>query len=368
MQRREFLRSGAIGGLGAMAAGSFAAPAIAQDRQRWKMVTSWPKNLPGPGTAANELARRITALSGGRLEVEVYGAGEIVPGDGVFDAVGGGTAELYHSVPAYWGSKSVGIELFGSQPFGNTAPEQSGWMNHGGGQALYDEMYARFGLKPFLCGNSGPQWFGWFRKEIESVDDLKGLRFRTTGLNSKVMSKLGVAVQAMGGSQAFQAMQSGAIDAAEFIGPWTDSSIGFHQLTDLYYWPGIGEPSSAEECGVNLEKYEALPDDLKEAVAVACQSLYDQVLTEYNTKHARALIQLEQEHGTQVKRVPDSVLEALGDAAGEVIGELREHDDELVRRITESFLAYRNQISAYMVHADGGVMNARALDYAWPKA
>jgi TRAP-type mannitol/chloroaromatic compound transport system substrate-binding protein len=365
MKRRSFLTSGAAAGVAASTA--VAAPAIAQDRQRWKMVTSWPKNLPGPGTAANELARRITALSGGRLEVEVYGAGEIVPGSGVFDAVGGGTAEIYHSVPAYWGSKSVGIELFGSQPFGLTAPEQSGWMTHGGGQALYDEMYARFNLKPFLCGNSGPQWFGWFRKPIESVDDLKGLRFRTTGLNSKVMSRIGVAVQAMGGSEAFQAMQSGAIDAAEFIGPWTDSAIGFHQLTDLYYWPGIGEPSSAEECAVNLEVYEGLPDDLKEAVAVAAQSMYDQVLTEYNTKHAKALIQLEQEHGVQVKRVPDPVLTALGDAAGEVMGELLEHEDELVRRIAKSFLDYRSAISAYMVHADGGIMNARALDYDYPQ-
>jgi len=367
LDRRGFLTTTAAAGAAAAgtAASALPAPAIAQDVRRWTMVTSWPRNLPGPGVAANTLAERITALSGGRLEVEVSAAGELVPGNGVFDAVSEGTAQLYHSVPAYWGSKSIGILLFGSQPFGLTAPEQSGWMNHGGGQALYDEMYARFGLKPFLCGNSGPQWFGWFKQELASVDDLRGLRFRTAGLNSEVLSRLGVAVQAMGGGDMFQALQSGTIDAGEFIGPWTDSALGFYQVAQNYYWPGIGEPSSAEECGINLEAYEALPDDLKQAVAFACQSLYDEVLTEYNTNHARALPQLVAEQGVQVRKVPEEILVAVGNAAGEVIGELRENDDALVGRIVESFLAYRNSLVDYMQYADGGIMNARLLDYTY---
>lgn len=342
-----------------------AAPAIAQERRRWKMVTAWPKNLPGPGVAAQMLADRITALSGGRLEVELYAAGELVPGNGVFDAVSEGTAELYHAVPAYWGSKSRGILLFGSQPFGLRADEQLGWLIHGGGQELYDEMYARFGLKPFLCGNSGPQWQGWFRKEISSVDDLKGLRFRTTGLASEMCSRLGMAVQAMGGGDMFQALQSGALDAGEFIGPWTDSALGFYQVAPFYYWPGVGEPSSAEECAVNLSAYEALPDDLKQAVAYACQSLYNPVWTEYSTKHAQALKQLVEEHGVQVRQLPEEVMVAMGNAAGEVIAELRDDGDELVRRIVDSFLAYRASIAEYMVYADNGQMNARALDYSY---
>ncbi|MEQ8968705.1 MAG: TRAP transporter substrate-binding protein [Azospirillaceae bacterium] len=368
LNRRGFLTTSAAAGaaVAGTAASSFPAPAIAQDVQRWTMVTSWPRNLPGPGVAANTLAERITALSGGRLEVEVSAAGELVPGNGVFDAVAEGTAQLYHSVPAYWGSKSIGILLFGSQPFGLTAPEQSGWMNHGGGQALYDEMYGRFGLKPFLCGNSGPQWFGWFKEEIATADDLRGLRFRTAGLNSEVLSRLGVAVQAMGGGDMFQALQSGTIDAGEFIGPWTDSALGFYQVAQNYYWPGIGEPSSAEECGINLEAYEALPDDLKQAVAYACQSLYDEVLTEYNTNHAKALPQLVAEQGVQVRKVPEEILVAIGTAAGEVMAELREHDDELVGRIVESFLTYRNSLVDYMQYADGGIMNARLLDYDYP--
>lgn len=361
MKRRDFLASATIG----VGAAALATPAIAQDKRQWKMVTAWPKNLPGPGVAAQMLADRITALSGGRIEVKLFAAGELVPGRGVFDAVSEGTAELYHAVPAYWGSKSKGILLFGSQPFGLRADEQVGWMIHGGGQTLYDEMYGRFGLKPFLCGNSGPQWQGWFNKEINSVDDLKGLRFRTTGLASEMCAKLGMAVQAMGGRDMFQALQSGALDAGEFIGPWTDSALGFYQVAKNYYWPGVGEPSSAEECAVNANAYNDLPDDLKQAVTIACESLYNPVWTEYTTKHALALQKLVAEKGVQVKKLPDDVIVAMGNAAGEVIADLREDDDELTRRIVESFLTYRTSIAGYMPYADNGQMNARALDYKY---
>ncbi len=364
MDRRRFLAASTVAGATA-AASTLPAPAIAQDRTEWTMVTSWPRNLPGPGIAANKLAERITTLSGGRLTVTVSAAGELVPGRGVFDAVADGTAQLYHSVPAYWGSKSIGILLFGSQPFGLVAEEQIGWLTHGGGQALYDEMYARFGLKGFLCGNSGPQWAGWFRNEITSIDDYQGLRFRTTGLASEMMAKVGAAVVAMGGADMFQALQSGALDAGEFIGPWTDSALGYYQIAPYYYWPGVGEPSSAEECGISKEAYDALPEDLQQAVAHACQSLYDEVTTEYNTNHAIALQQLVSEHDVQVRRLPDDVIVALGNAAGEVIAELRENEDELVRRIVESFLAYRASMVEYMQYASGGIMNARQLDFSY---
>ena len=366
MKRRAFLKTGGAGAVAVGAAGAtagFPAPAISQGLMEWKMVTSWPKNLPGPGVAANMLAERITALSGGRISVKLFTAGELVPGRGVFDAVSEGTAELYHSVPAYWGSKSKGILLFGSQPFGLLAEEQIGWIEHGGGQELYDEMYARFGIKPFLCGNSGPQWAGWFNKEINSLDDLRGLRFRTAGLASEMYSLLGTAVVSMGGRDMFQALQSGTLDAGEFIGPWTDSALGFYQAAKYYYWPGVGEPSSAEECGVNQKTYDALPDDLKQSVAYACQSLYNPVLTDYNTNHAKALVQLVEEKGVELRKLPEEVIVGLGNAAGEVMQELREDQDALVRRITDSFLAYRALMRGYSTYAANGVMNARALQY-----
>ncbi len=357
MRRRDFMKATAFGA----AAAGLATPALAQDVRQWDLVSAWPRNLPGPGVAAQMLADRITTLSGGRLEVKLHAAGELVPGMGVFDAVAEGTAQIYHAVPAYWGSKSRGILLFGSQPFGLRAEEQVGWLTHGGGQALYDEMYARFGIKPFLCGNSGPQWFGWFRSEINSVDDLKGLKYRTTGLASEMCSKIGMAVQAMGGRDMFQALQSGALDAGEFIGPWSDSALGFQQVAKNYYWPGVGEPSSAEECGVNMAAWNDLPDDLKAVVQVAASSLYNDVWTEYETKHALALQKLVAEEGVQVHRLSDDIIRAMGAAADEVIAELRADSDELVARIAESFVAYRDSIGAYMVHADAGQMNARAL-------
>ncbi len=357
MQRRTFLTTGAIG----TAATALATPAIAQDKRQWKMVTAWPKNLPGPGVAAQQLADRITTLSGGRIEVKLFAAGELVPGRGVFDAVSEGTAELYHAVPAYWGSKSKGILLFGSQPFGLRADEQVGWMVHGGGQALYDEMYGRFGIKPFLCGNSGPQWGGWFRNEINSAEDLKGMKFRTTGLASEMAAKMGMAAEAMSGPDMFQALQTGALDAGEFIGPWTDSALGYYQVAKNYYWPGVGEPSSAEECGVNADVFNELPDDLKQVVQAASDSLYNQVWTEYTTKHALSLQAMVAEQGVQVKMFPEDVITAMGKAAAEVIDDLRQDDDELVKRITESFVAYRDSVGKYMVYADNGQMNARNL-------
>lgn len=284
-----------------------------------------------------------------------------MPGRGVFDAVSEGTAELYHAVPAYWGSKSKGILLFGSQPFGLRADEQVGWMVHGGGQALYDEMYGRFGIKPFLCGNSGPQWGGWFRNEVNSAEDLKGMKFRTTGLASEMAAKMGMAAEAMSGPDMFQALQTGALDAGEFIGPWTDSALGYYQVAKNYYWPGVGEPSSAEECGVNADVFNDLPDDLKQVVQAACDSLYNQVWTEYTTKHALSLQAMVAEHGVQVKMFPEDVITGMGKAAAEVIDDLRNDDDELVKRITESFVAYRASVGKYMVYADNGQMNARNL-------
>ncbi|MEY8842039.1 ABC transporter substrate-binding protein, partial [Cribrihabitans sp. XS_ASV171] len=213
---------------------------------------------------------------------------------------------------------------------------------------------------PFLCGNSGPQWAGWFRNEITSVEDLKGMKFRTTGLASEMASKIGMAAEAMSGPAMFQALQTGALDAGEFIGPWTDSALGYQQVAKNYYWPGVGEPSSAEECGVNADVFNGLPDDLKQAVTMACESLYNPVWTEYTTKHAAALKKLVEEDGVQVRKLPQDVIDAMGAAAKEVIDELRQDEDELVRRITESFVAYRDSVGSYMTYADNGQMNARA--------
>lgn len=362
MKRREFLTKTTAAAT-AVAATTVAAPAIAKEVIHWNMVTSWPKNLPGPGISAQKLADRITTLSNGRLKVKLHAVGELVPWNGVFDAVSEGTAELYHSVPTYWGSKSQAIMLFGSQPFGLLADEQVGWLKHGGGQALYDEVYEQFNLKPFLCGNSGQQWQGWFRKEIKSVDDLKGLKYRTSGLGSDVMAKLGVAVQKMGGQDMFQALQSGALDAGEFVCPWTDSALGFYQVAKYYYWPGLGEPASAEECVINKKAYEALPKDLQEIVRVACDGLYNEVWTEYTTNNAKALPKLVEEHDVQLRRLPDEVITAMGEATKEVIAEMHAKGDALTKRVVESYQAYHQSVSDYRAYTNEAFLQSRSAIY-----
>ena len=308
MQRRTFLKTAAAGATAA----TLAAPAIAQDKRQWKMVTAWPKNLPGPGVAAQMLADRITALSGGRIEVKLFAAGELVPGRGVFDAVSEGTAELYHAVPAYWGSKSKGILMFGSQPFGLRADEQVGWLTHGGGQALYDEMYGRFGLKPFLCGNSGPQWQGWFRKEINSADDLQGLRFRTTGLASEMCAKLGMAVQAMGGARHVPGAAIGRARRRRVHRPVDRQRA---RLSTRLPRTTTGRASASRPRPRNAASIGGLQRPARRSEAggrLACESLYNPVWTEYTTKHARRWRSWSPSRACRCASCPTSVIVAMG--------------------------------------------------------
>lgn len=360
MHRRKFLAGSAVAASGA----ALAAPAIAQERFEMTMVTSWPTGAPGVDDSARRIAARMTELSGGRLVINVFGAGEIVPAFGVFDAVSQGTADLYHSVPAYWISKSTGIGVFGSFPFGLTAPEQMAWMHHGGGQALYDRAYAEHGLKPFLAGNSGPQFFGWFRNEINTLDDMVGLRFRTTGFAGEVLRKVGVAAVSLPGGEIFPALQAGTIDAAEFIGPWNDFAFGFHQVAKNFYYPGIGEPSSSEEVVFNESSFARLPEDLQMLVKVVCMSASEETTTDYDVNHAITLRKMIDEHGVVMRRISDDIMGGLKEATIELVEELLASDDTLTRDIMESFTAFRNQTAEYAMYSYGAQMNAR--DFAFP--
>lgn len=360
MKRRGLFAAG-----GAAAAAALATPALSQGRIEWKMTTLWPRNLPGPGVAAQKVADRIGAVTGGRINVRLFSVGELVPAQGAFDAVAAGTADLYHGVPSFWISKSPGIGFFGSFPYGMTSYERQAWMMHGGGQALYDEVYARFGVKPFNTGDSGPQWLGWFRREIKSIEDFRGLRFRTAGLGGEMFRRAGASVVTLPAGQIFQALQSGTIDAAEFVGPMSDAPLGLHQVTRNYYFPGVQEPSSAEEIGINMARWNALPADLKQAVAFACQSIAEEITTEYDMGHPRALAELVSKHGVVVREVPRDVLIALGNSAGELLAEYRAHQDPLVKRIADSYAEFRNRSQAYMLQSYAGNYNARALPIRW---
>ncbi|GIK87909.1 MAG: TRAP transporter substrate-binding protein [Burkholderiales bacterium] len=367
MKRRKFLKTAAAGSVAA-ASGALSAPAISQGRMEWRMVTSWPPNLPGPGTSATWLAERITRMSEGKLTVKVFGAGQLAPATGVFDAVSQGAAEMYHSVPTYWRGKSAGIVLFGNMPFGLMAPEQHAWMLHGGGQALYDEMYARFNLKGFLCGNTGNQWMGWFKREIKSLQDFKGLRFRTPGLGGEMYRRMGASVVQLPGGEIFQALQAGTIDAAEFIGPWSDAALGFHQAAKFYYWPGVQEPSSAEECVINKAKWDGLSAELKQVIEVACNATYAYSTTEYIVRNPPALRTLVDKHGVQVREAPRDVLVAAGNAAGEIMGELLSDSDALVKKIATAYVAFRENAVQSARHTELAMMQARTLPYTFPKS
>ena len=360
MKRRNFLTSAGAAGAAAVAASALPAPAVAQGTMQWKMVTPWPKNLPGPGVAAQMLADRITALSGGRIEVKLFAAGELVPGQGVFDAVSEGTADLYHSVPSYWGSKSKGILLFGSQPFGLLAEEQVGWILHGGGQALYDEMYARFNLKPFLCGNSGPQWAGWFRKEINSVDDLKGLKMRIPGIGGEVMQRAGASQITVPASEIFTALQTGAIDAAEWVGPYNDIALGLNRVAKYYYYPGWHEMGPMLQCTVNLDAWNSLPPDLQAIVENVCQAINDDMMAEYTWGNAVALEQIKADPNVQLRPLPDDVLKLLKSLSEEIIGEMAA-TDEWAARIKTSFDAFQRIAIPHHEITELAYMNARKL-------
>ncbi|MCA8868928.1 MAG: TRAP transporter substrate-binding protein [Rhodobacteraceae bacterium] len=359
MQRRKFLTGSAIGAAGV----ALAAPALAQSRIEWDMVTSWPTGAPGVDDSARRIAARITELSDGRLTINVHGANEIVPAFGVFDAVSQGVAQMYHSVPAYWTSKSKAIGLFGSFPFGLTAPEQMGWMYHGGGQALYDKIYGGFGLKGFIAGNSGPQWFGWFRNEIHTLEDLRGLRIRTTGFSGEMLRRVGVAVVTLPGGEVFQALQAGTIDAGEFIGPWNDFAFGFHQVAKHYYYPGPGEPSSAEEIVMNAAAYDALPNDLKLIVKTVAMSASEETTTDYDLNHAKAVRTLVKDHGVQLHKVPDEILAGLGKATQELVSDLLADSDPLVAETMASYAKFRNITAEYARYSYAAQMNARTQDF-----
>ncbi len=326
-----------LAGLGSAAlAGSLATPAIAQERRLWRMVTSWPINAPGPGTSANRLAERITTLSGGRLTVEVYGAGELVPAFEVFDAVSLGTAEIGHTAALFWAGKMAAAPFFTAVPFGLTPLGHEAWIYEGGGQALWDDLYGQFGVKPYLAGNSGMQMGGWLNRPVESLDDLQGLVYRIPGLGGEVLRRLGVTPVSLPPGEIFTALQTGTIDGAEFLGPWSDTALGLNRAAQFYYWPGFHEPNGSAECIVNRDALSALPDDLQDLVAVACEAEAIRGLAEANWQNAQALARLRSEGEIELRAFPDDVLSAARETAVEVLDGLAD-SDTMVAGILQSY-------------------------------
>lgn len=361
MQRRQFIQRLGLG-LGALAGTALAMPAarMASKPYRWKMVTAWPRNFPGLGTGANRLAQMITAMSGGRIRVKVYGAGELVPAFEVFDAVSRGIAQMGHAGAYYWKGKGEAFQFFSAVPFGLTAQEVNAWLYYGGGMDLWRELYARFDLVPMAAGNTGAQMAGWFRKEIRSMADLKGLKMRIPGLGGEIFKRAGGTPVNIPGGELFTALQSGTIDAAEWVGPYIDLAFGLHKAAKYYYYPGWQEPGSVIECFVNRKALEMLPEDLQQVVAVACQAANLDMLAELTARNQQALETLVNEHRVELKVLPDEVLKQLKALAEEVVAEIAA-SDPLARQVYDSFSRFRSQVTSWSAIADQAFMHARRL-------
>ncbi len=342
--RRQLLKAAGIA-----TTATLAAPHVARAEARAlevKMVTSWPKNLPGPGVSAERLAKDITVLSGGRLKVKVYAAGELVGGLAVFDAVQNGTAEMAHTASLFWGGKMPVAALFTAGPFGLTPLEHRSWLENGGGQALWEELYAPFGIKPLMCGNTGPSMGGWFKRPIRSLDDMKGLKMRMPGLGGAILEKLGGTPVSMPPGEILTALQAGTIDATEFLGPFSDMALGFYKVAKVYHYPAYHEPNGAGELLISRKLWERLDADTRRAVEEACSAEAARSLAEHTWRNAEALRILQQKHGVQVLPYPQDVIAAARKAADEVLADLAAKD-ALSGRIVKSWLAARDHLAPW---------------------
>jgi len=373
MKRRDFLgkaggtlltgglAGGILAGCSKTETGPVQAPVAEQQMITWKMVTTWPKNFPGLGTGANKLAELITQMSGGRLTVKVYGAGELVPAFGIFDAVSQGTAEMGHGAAYYWKGKSKAAQFFAAVPFGLNAQEMNAWLYYGGGMELWEEVYAPFGLIPTAAGNTGVQMGGWFNKEINSLDDLKGLKMRIPGLGGEVLQRAGGIPVSLAGGEIFTALQSGAIDATEWVGPYNDLAFGLHKAAKHYYYPGWHEPGTTLECMINKQAFDNLPEDLAAIVKNACRVVNGDMLAEYTARNNQALHTLVNEHGVDVRPFPDDVLDHLKALSDEVVAEIAD-SDPLSGKIYKSFTDFREQVVAWHDISERAFLNARSRD------
>jgi len=326
MQRRDFIKKVGIGSVAVGTGMAASGAARAKTRYKWKMVTTWPKNFPGLGTGANNLAELITEMSDGRIKVKVYGAKELVPAFEVFDAVSRGTAEMGHGAAYYWKGKSEAAQFFATVPFGMTAQEMNGWFYYGGGLELWTELYAQFNLVPAPAGNTGVQMGGWFNKEINSVEDLQGLKMRIPGLGGEVLRRAGCTPVNLPGGELFTSLQSGAIDATEWVGPYNDLAFGLYKAAKYYYYPGFHEPGTCLEAMINKEAFDALPKDLQSIVMNACKAVNLDMLSEYMARNPAALNTLVKKHNVDLRVYPPDVVRRLRELSDEVVAEIAQKD------------------------------------------
>jgi TRAP-type mannitol/chloroaromatic compound transport system substrate-binding protein len=296
--------------------------------------------------SAERVADRIKTLSGGNLDISVHAAGEIVPAFEVLDAVGGNVAEMGHTASFYWQGKMPAAAFFTTVPFGLTPGEHVAWIDAGGGQALWDELYAPFGVKPFMGGNTGVCMGGWFRREIKGLSDLGGTKIRSLGLGGEVYRRLGATPQTTPPAEILTSLQSGVIDAVEFVGPGTDIALGLYRVTPFYYYPGFNKPNGTGECIVSLNAWNALDAELKAVVSHACAVEANFALAEMERLNTEALAALTGQHNVQLRGFPKDLISAARTTSRDVLGELAGRS-AAARKVHDSYLTFRERAGAW---------------------
>ena len=324
----------------------------------WKLVTTWPKGLPGLGAAPENFARRVNEASGGRLRIKVFGAGEIVPAFEVFDAVSRGVAEAGHGASYYWKGKIPAAVFFTAVPFGMTAQEANGWLHYGGGLALWRELYAPFGVIPYAGGSTGVQMAGWFNTRLNSREDLAGLKMRIPGLAGEVFDAAGGSAVRLAGGEVYTSMQTGVIDAVEWVGPFNDRTLGLMEVGDYYYYPGWHEPGAMLETIVNAEALAALPEDLQAIVRIAARATNTDMLDDFTANNSESLQILLRDFDTEVLPLPDDVMDALYEQSQVAIQALVDADP-MAKKIAASYFAFAEKARAYHEISERAYLNGR---------
>ncbi len=358
MKRREFIKKA---GAGAIAAGAViaGAPAVhAKKTIEMTMVTTWGRDFPGLGTGAQRFAKHLSDMTDGRMKVNYFASGERVKPFDSFDEVASGNAQMYHAADYYWKGKHPGWAYFTAVPFGLTYNEMNAWIRFGGGQELWDELAAGFGIKGIMCGNTGSQMGGWFRKEINSPDDLKGLKMRIPGLGGDVMTKLGASTVSLPGSQIYENLIAGSIDATEWVGPWNDAFMKFYEAAKYYYFPGMHEPGSMLAVGMNKKWWDGLSKSDQLTIEAAASMENDVMMAEFNAKNGASLAKLVTEQGVKLREFNEDVYDAFGEAAEEVFAETRKHS-KLAAKIHDSFAKSRAEVGSWVKISDQAYLNQR---------
>ena len=336
MKRRQFLKQAGVG----LAGTAVAAPALAQSQLRWRMASSFPKSLDTLYGTAEQIGSRVSKLTDGKFEIRVFAAGEIVPALQVLDAVQNGTVECGQTASYYYVGKNPALAFDTALPFGMNCRQQNAWMYYGGGLELTRELFKQYNIINFACGNTGAQMAGWYRKEIKSVADLKGLKFRIGGLGGQVLAKLGVVPQQIGGPDVYAALEKGTIDAVEWVGPYDDEKLGFHKVARFYYYPGWWEGSAQLSIYVNIKQWQSLPKSYQEALEVACAEANIHMVAKYDARNTEALRRLVS-GGAQLRAFPHPVMEACYKAAHELYDELAAKSPEF-KKIYAAWTRFRD--------------------------